>query len=427
MMKRFWHATRLLLASVSLTLGACQPLPATVAPATALAPTDVPPQITAMPSAAPAPTDTPQPTPAPNTRILWVFQTEGPIWGTPTISDGTVYSGSDDGNLYAIEAQSGLLRWKFVTQGIVRSRPAISDGLAYSASDDGYLYAVDTQNGKQAWRTDIGNAMPREQRENLGTSTDPTGYDYWQSSPVVASGQVYVGSIDGNVYALAADTGKINWMFKTDRQVRATPTVDNGTLYVGSWDKSVYALDALTGQVRWQTPVGGQVQTTALVADGTVYCASRKASVVALDAQTGKITWESGYGTNMWVESSPRLKNGILYIGSSGSKWVVGLDSQTGEILTTFMSNAFNWSTPAIGDDTLYIGGTSFRHGDRGGLFALKLVDGKLSNLSQDQWHLPISETLEAAGDWSGVASSPVVADGVVYFGGLDGALYAVK
>ena len=425
-MKPLWRAIGFVLANVSLALSACQSLPATVTQSATLAPTAIPTQVTAIPSTTPAPTDTSQPTPAPGAKALWSFQSEGPIWGTPAISEGTVYFGSDDHNLYAVEAQSGLLKWKFTTQGIVRSRPAIADGKVYLASDDGYLYAIDTQDGKQIWRTDIGNAMPRDQREHLGTSR-PTDYDYLQSSPAVAYGQVYVGSLDGNVYALAADTGKINWTYKTGLKVRATPTIDDGTLYVGSWDKFVYALDALTGQERWKTPIGGEVQTTALVAGGMVYCASRKASVVALDAQTGAPKWEFGYGSNMWVESSPRLKDGIIYIGSSGNRNVMGVDSQTGEAITGFSLSAFYWSTPALVGDMLYIGGTSYRHSEKSGLLAMKLANGKFTSTDQAQWYFPVEETLEASGDWSGVASSPVVVDGVIYFGGLDGKLYAVR
>jgi len=43
------------------------------------------------------------------------------------------------------------------------------------------------------------------------------------------------------------------------------------------------------------------------------------------------------------------------------------------------------------------------------------------------KWHLPMGKSLVASKEWSGVASSPVYADGVVYFGGLDRALYAVR
>jgi outer membrane protein assembly factor BamB len=412
MSKQFWCVFSSLVL-IAMLASACQPATA----------------VLGTPTAAPLPTASPTATAVPAPEPLWTFQTEGAIWGTPAVSDDTVYFGSDDGNLYAVETQSGSIKWKFTSQGIVRSRPAIAGELVYFASDDGYLYAVNAQSGTQAWHTDIGNSMPRDQREKLGTSTDPTGYDYLQSSPVVVDGQVYIGSLDGNVYALAADTGTINWTFKTGNKVRATPTVDNGSVYIGSWDRSTYALDALTGQLLWKTPpIGGQVQSTALVANGLVYTASRKASVVALDAQTGEKKWEYSYGNNMWVESSPQLKDGIIYIGSSGSRVVWGLDSRTGKAVTGFFSKAFHWSTPAIVDDTLYIGGTSFKgEVNKGGLFGLKLVDRKISDPNHEYWFFPVPEQETAEGNWSGVASSPIVQNGVIYFGGLDGKLYAVS
>jgi hypothetical protein len=78
-----------------------------------------PPHPTASPTASPVSTTVPTPEP------VWIFQTGAAIWGMPAISNGTVYFGSDDGNLYTVDAQNGSLRWKFLTQGIVRSRPAI--------------------------------------------------------------------------------------------------------------------------------------------------------------------------------------------------------------------------------------------------------------------------------------------------------------
>ena len=359
---------------------------------------------------------------------LWTFQTADAIWGTPSVGNRTVYIGSDDGNLYAVAAQTGNLMWKFASQGIIRSQPAIDGGLVYIASDDGCLYAVNAQDGTQAWRTDIGNALARDVRESLGTNTSPTGWDYKQSSPIVAEGRVYVGSLNGKVYALARDTGQVTWTYQTGGKVRSTPLFDNGTLYVGSWDKYSYALDAQTGQLRWKTFVGGEVQSTALVANNLVYTASRKASVIALDSKTGEAQWEYSYGTNMWVESSPVLANGTVYIGSSASKWILGLESASGEYLTAFKSQAFHWSTPAIADRMLFIGGASYRaERNAGGLYGFQLVDGAFASADHAQWYFPIEKTMEAQGSWSGVASSPVIEDGVIYIGALDGKLYGIR
>lgn len=421
MKKQFGQIFRLLLLNACLMLSACQSKSVTVAPSAAPAPTE-----TAVPTEIPA-IATATPSATPSFPVRWSYQTGGAVWGAPAITEDVVYFGSDDHNLYAVEEQTGLLKWKFATQGLVRSFPAIVDGLVYFSSDDGYLYAADAQSGNQAWRVDIGNFSESEKRENPGTNPDPTGFDYLQSSPTAADDQIYVGSADGNVYALAADTGNINWMFQTAQKVRATPTVDGGIVYIGSWDGTVYALDALTGQACWQTPIGGQIQTTALVANGLVYTASRKASVVALDAQTGEKKWEYDYGRNMWVESSPQLAGNLIYIGSSGNQYVLGLDSQTGELLTAYTDKVFFWSTPVIKGNMLYIGAASFPQNPAvGGLFGLEIPNDGNPLPIKLKWHLLVAETLMPDGNWAGVASSPIVVDGVIYFGGLDGKLYAV-
>ena len=421
---------------VAALVSACQPTVAvTGTPTMALPPTASPttvPSPTASPTMVSSPsvsrTPRPVPTMVPTPEAVWILETGAPIWGTPAISDGTIYFGSDDGNLYAVDAQNCVLKWKFLTQGFVRSQPAISGGMIYFASDDGYLYAVETQSGIRIWSTDIGNFMPSDGRvfDPLGRSS---GWDYKQSSPVVVDGQVYVGSLDGNIYSLAADTGTINWTFKTGQKVRATPTLADGVLYIGSWDESMYALDALNGQIIWQTPVGGEVQSTALVANGLVYTASRKASVVALDAQTGEKKWEFDYGSNNWVESSPQLVGNVIYIGSSYRATIFGLDSQTGEELTEYLSYVLFWSTPAIDGNILYIGGVGSRTTSLPGLFCIEISSAETaSNQMMFKWQLPLLDTiLMPYQDFVGVVSSPVVQNGIVYFGALDGKFYAVK
>ena len=67
---------------------------------------------------------------------LWEFETEGFVESSPAIgSDGTVYVGSNDKKLYAINGKTGGKLWEFVTGELVGSSPAIgSDGTVYVLS-----------------------------------------------------------------------------------------------------------------------------------------------------------------------------------------------------------------------------------------------------------------------------------------------------
>jgi outer membrane protein assembly factor BamB len=385
------------------------------------------PVATPEPTATPAPTATPMPA-LPSSSVYWTFQTEGAIWGTPAVSDGVVYVGSDDTNLYALGAGTGKLIWKFPTGGIVRATPALLDGVVYFTSDDGWLYAANATTGEQVWKVDIHSVAEREVFDN-----NARVFDYLQSSPTIAAGAIYIGSADKNVYALDAKTGTVLWTFATEDLVRATATVDNGTVYIGSWDGLLYALDAATGEMRWKYFTGfttlphylyRPVQSKALVLDGIVYDAGRKASVVAVDAATGKRVWEYNYGAGLWVESSPNIVDGTLYIGSSGSQALFEINPQTGKRIGGLATGTFNWGTPLVVNGVLYTGGTVYQEPrEKGGLLAFDIQPG--SKLAP-KWTVPVATTLDPGKVWSGVASTPVLANGVIYFAGLDGAVYAV-
>jgi hypothetical protein len=88
-------------------------------------------------------------------RFLWEFETGGAVHSSPAIgSDGTVYVGSDDKKLYAINGKSGVKLWEFKTGGAVHSSPAIgSDGTVYVGAGK-KLYAIKTDSkglAKSPW------------------------------------------------------------------------------------------------------------------------------------------------------------------------------------------------------------------------------------------------------------------------------------
>src|SRR5947208_11210331 len=82
------------------------------------------------------------------------------------------------------------------------------------------------------------------------------------SSPAVVNGVVYIGSDDGNMYALDAKTGTSLWSSPTGSPIGSSPAVVNGVVYIGSDDDNMYALDAKTGASLWSYPTGGFINSS---------------------------------------------------------------------------------------------------------------------------------------------------------------------
>ena len=103
-------------------------------------------------------------------------------------SDGTVYVGSNDWKLYAINGKTGVKLWEFETGGSVVSSPAIgSDGTVYVGSHDTKLYAINGISGIKLWEFETGDGVG--------------------SSPAIGpDGTLYVGSGDGRLYAIKTES-----------------------------------------------------------------------------------------------------------------------------------------------------------------------------------------------------------------------------
>jgi outer membrane protein assembly factor BamB len=185
-------------------------------------------------------------------------------------------------------------KWRFETGGVVRSSPAVAGGTVYVGSSDNTVYALDAATGDKQWAFETGDSAI--------------------SSPAVADGTVYIGNHDNTVYALDAATGDKQWAFRTGDWVKPSPAVAGGTVYVGSYDNMVYAIDAATGDKQWDFETGGPVTSSPAVADGTVFVGNANSTVYALDAATGDKQWD--FETGDWIWSSPAVADGTVYIGS---------------------------------------------------------------------------------------------------------------
>jgi len=157
-----------------------------------------------------------------------------------------------------------------------RTQPVVADGRLFIGGLDGVMYARDAQTGAPLW-------------------TFPTEGPI-RHSAAVYEGWVFFGSHDGKVYALDASTGDLNWQFQTGGGIATAPVVANDTVYIGSTDGVFYALNTSNGDLRW-TPydVGVPILTSAaLSVDGsTVYFGAEDVTAYALDAGDGTLQWST--------------------------------------------------------------------------------------------------------------------------------------
>ena len=105
-----------------------------------------------------------------------------------------------------------------------------------------------------------------------------------QTSPSVWNGQVFAGRLDGKFAAINDADGKINWQKQCTDSVASDPSIAtaSGIVYFGCNDKNLYALDAATGEEKWKFETGGEIFSSPWIEDGAVYIASYDGKVYAL-------------------------------------------------------------------------------------------------------------------------------------------------
>ena len=315
-------------------------------------------------------------------EMRWQFETGGIIRSGADITGATVVFASDDGFLYALSADSGAELWRFDlgSSGMTRvlpatdppyeydylhSSPIYQEGTIYVGSANGVLYALDHETGRERWRFATDGKV--------------------RSTPVVDGRNVYFGSWDGHVYAVDARDGTEVWRFDTGGIVQGSPAVGAGTVFVGSRSAAVFALDALTGEQAWKHvhQDGSWVESSPVFSDGVVYIGSSDGlTLFALDAQTGQTNWD--FETGGWSWSTPLLADGVVYIGglSASPYYFEGVTLRPGFFAVDQEGGAGLWefnpapiegyitggvfSTPAFVDGVIYIGALDGR------LYALK-------------------------------------------------------
>lgn len=228
--------------------------------------------------------------------LRWRYATGGVVARAAAISsDGTIYFGSEDSCIYALNPDS-TLKWRYQTGGGIFSSPAIgSDGTVYAGARDNYVYALNPT-GTLKWRYFVDNWI----------EADPS---------IGADGTVYAGTLAGGLYALNP-SGTLRWRYQAGSSINSSPAISSeDIIYFGCNDGFFYAVTS-SGSEKWRYQLSSSVYSApALTSDSTIYFGALNRGIYAIST-SGSLKWR--YRTGGAIYSSPAIgSDGTVYVGSN--------------------------------------------------------------------------------------------------------------
>jgi outer membrane protein assembly factor BamB len=209
-------------------------------------------------------------------HIVWSRSIPAGSEASPLVHGQSVYVGAQDGTVYSFRAKNGHLNWTFHASGSVKGGVAYSGGEIYFGDYASRVYAVNASSGHEIWATTVGG-----------------GGGSFYGSPAVAFGRLFLGNTNHHVYALSK-SGQVVWDTGTSAYVYSSPAAAKvpglgPTVYVGSYDGNFYALDAHSGAVRWRHSSGGPISGSGTIIGHVIYYSViHVKNTIGLDTRTGR-------------------------------------------------------------------------------------------------------------------------------------------
>lgn len=205
-------------------------------------------------------------------------------------SRGIAYVNTLEGDVFALDAGSGTIVWRSSTDESFDERkagltegeldrlysgaspipsPAISNRSVYVANGEGEVLALDQQTGDLDWQYNVGAPV--------------------HVSVAVSGNRVFAASSKGVLAALNAETGEVIWTKKISEAPPGVPVAVDGRVFVAIPKTSVIAFEVETGRKIWSTPL--KHSYTVIASDGRRVYMTSGGGVNAVDASSGSLVW----------------------------------------------------------------------------------------------------------------------------------------
>lgn len=245
-------------------------------------------------------------------------------WSSPAVHEDNVFIASSTGNLYSVDKTSGVVNWVTYVGGTPDSPISVANGLVYTGTHNfnnsaATLVAVDEATGAIVWNYEY--YLSHGGVTGMVNSNGAALVDGDQDGDLDAYFGVYNwGGVGDQAVSLDSATGAENWTQSINSNSTSTPAVHNGKIFIGSDDGNLYALSASDGTVIWTFATGGPIYgAPAVSGDGKVCVGSLDHTVYCVDEESGALVWSYFTGSSR-LRSSPAIQEGMLFIGNENGK-----------------------------------------------------------------------------------------------------------
>ncbi len=351
-------------------------------------------------------------------KLLWTHPLGAPTWAPPVVHEGVIYVGTSDGKFHAVRAADGRTAWTWAGMNRIDGQAVVSGDSVYFLDDKVNLVALSLTDGTLRWRT----ALHDEKLAGKPVPDNPT-FNHRTAVPLLHDGVLYAGSSDGGLYAIDAATGAKCWRHEARAPIFSGVGLHgHDTLMFGTMDGSVVLLDRRTRNEVLRVKTGGGVVTTPVLVGDRLIAGSRDYMLYGFNVADGTVAWKFSYWFS-WIESTPVVRDNLIYVGASDYSRVTVLDPTTGRVHWATEVHGMNWGSPLVTDERVFTGtasqnirGTAINH--VGGIVALNRATGAVL------WRLPAPPAAE--GQFGGYAGTLALAGDKVIAAGFDGNLIAL-
>lgn len=280
-------------------------------------------------------------------RNFWDNRNSALIAGGPSAGMNKVFLGSENGDVFALDAETGALAWQVKVKGEVITPPVFDSGVLVVNTASGILKALDASSGEELWKVE--QDVPALTLRGI-------------SSPVIASGGVLVGTGKGELGVYILDKGQAGWTTEvgeatgsTELQrvidVDAAPVVFGDKVYAISARGNLVAIELKSGRILWKRQYSSYRQIA--VYRNNIFITNTRGHVYALNRLNGIERWSNVELNNRSV-TGPAVVGQYVVVGDYEG-YLHWINQETGEILSRHRVDSSGiHSTPTVSDDVIY-------------------------------------------------------------------------